>query len=244
MQLWKQLRLRPSTTVTPCYGSGEFGRIVIGLTYESEQIATDGSRRLLHRLGQGVPFTDVKPPADSPTVELQKVTLTISLYRDECHINKANSGLDLNMRPGCRQDISQSTLDFDMDWDELIHHSEAEAGEEDLLLDNNGSEAPFGVPRRCFTGSRPCMQPADDSLAVAEEGTFQHLASGHLLDDVAGLIDAAVRLSVSSNHGKVGAGIKVTEMESFRQLADVAPSLFCPAYLSVRMAIFEIRNLL
>lgn len=125
------------------------------------------------------------------------------------------------------------------DYDSLMFDADRE---DDMLL-TDVPEAQALFLRKDFSGSCPhvlftsrCLLD-DDTAYFDMDLDNQPPAPDCTVNSIVDLIDAAIRLAISSNHGKLGAGIKVTERQSFRHLTDIAPSLFRPGHVQVRLTI-------
>lgn len=227
-------------TIEPPRHDNDLGLITIALSFANEE------PRLLtspnHRLGEDVPFTDVRPPTGIPHVGLEQVHLSIVLSREHKRIKRRRRNLHL----ANHHDNEEECLDsIDGDIDDLFSaeqqqvtdgwttelsssHLDLEADPVALIADSTNatythtSSSTDGAINKDTNTRIPLSNFTDDGLIIASD-----------VNAIIRLIDVAIRLCITSLPRKLPAGIKLTETTSFKRLDDICPALWSPGYLSV-----------
>lgn len=221
--------------------SSRVDSITVSLTHQDQ--AHDPDRRRLHKLGADVPFNDVKPPPGVLTHALDTVHLALSISRTHRRKRQKVDTIaaydDVPTEHRMHNCISAAELDACDD--EL---PEEEAGDvtsnadfDDLLLATFDSDHDHDTAITC---------PVDQHGANTEEARLSTKVrkrasiAGELEcegqadmqpDAVFHLVDAAVRLAISSTPRRLNRDVYVTNSMTFRHLSDLAPSLWSPGYL-------------
>ncbi|KAK5008323.1 hypothetical protein LTR28_004136 [Elasticomyces elasticus] len=227
------------------------------------------AKRTLHRLAQGVQFSDVQPPDGVAVISLEHVNISLCVSRlpngkkrrriqrphrvtqpsdTSALINGNRSGTDskedepddlFDLNAGCAAfPDGQTSLAFDDDDNEkiLLDQSQHDAMLLEDDVENNINQPHVSLPGDreahgpfCATSGKRSQSRCRSESSEKEE--CQQLCANQMAD----LIDAALRHSMTSEPIKVAAGIKVTSTESFARLSQIAPALWSPGHLPLTL---------
>ncbi|KAK4939017.1 hypothetical protein LTR66_015044 [Elasticomyces elasticus] len=128
---------------------------------------------------------------------------------------------------------SQTSLAFDDDDDEEILLDQSR---HDTMLLEDDVEKPLSQPHVNLPGDREargpfCATSGKRSQSPCRSESSEKEQSQQLgANQIADLVDAALRHSMTPEPTKVAAGIKVTSTESFARLSQIAPALWSPGH--------------
>ena len=239
LQLWHRLNLKPSLTVTPLTQSDSLARITVALSPLFPK--TDKTHETyFHRLfGEGVPNYNIKPPTGITCLALEEVRLEMRLSSEDL----VSSYLPSQTIP--ERAMVPESLRTRLDLTDILYQSDLAV---DLRMPSTESNVYMGMLDeivRPVTVEKPGHhdRPSASHLCYAEtqsstdwaQNVQQETPQRCALDvEVAlSLIDAALRLSISSVPFKLLPGLGLVETASFRRLDKLFPASWRPEYLPV-----------
>ena len=250
-QLWNQLRLEPTTVEASSVNSSALDLITLSLNH----IDQNGYqlRRCLHKLGTGVPFYDVKPPTDIPTRAIEVVHLAMSVSRKRKRKRRKVSIRAADAVQVVSSSAPAGSVNAELDWSdeellepEVDEHLMGGAGvlnpddlDELLLADFEVDQAIFevgtGTPCGEALNELSFSSPQSARLLKRSSSTTEPndedegiISSNAILQ----LVGPALRLAISDAPKRLAKGVKPCKSKAFTQLANLAPSLWSPSYLS------------
>lgn len=194
-----------------------------------------------HKLSLGVPDADVQPPHGIDTYGLEFVHLNLNVrqwqpkLRRKRKLDKVDGQTDSRRSLGEALQLPNVEDDLFPIWnsqenlieDGFVLAPFADASADDMLLDDTPSSSFDTNADECddfelLMGTRPQI---DHSSTLAQN-------PGISLDGLLELIDAGLRLTICERPSKLPKGIKSRKPDFSVRLADLAPSLFSPGYMS------------
>lgn len=214
--LWPQLCLKPSLIITPLPFPGHLDHITVILSHAPPDVHHNLSAP--HKLGAGVPVSDVKPPDGVPAFALEEVRLTMN-------ISRVRSRLEIDSSPAEAPDSAQSECQNPLEsFDQPPHVCDASCSRRsslDDLLDD------CSVPSFC---QQPAPSSTDwASKTYSPQDSFKQV----YVENILALLDAGLRLSISRVPINMMSGVSIIELSSFKRLEDFCPAVWNPNYLSV-----------
>ncbi|KAK1065632.1 hypothetical protein LTR12_000317 [Friedmanniomyces endolithicus] len=235
-ELWRQLCLWVTSVETTASDATGLSLVTISLAHCERDTAQ--RRKRVHKLGVGVPFYHVRPPAGVRTRALESIYLAMDVALSAKH---KRLKLSDTFQPQVHTSLSQSTAGrgLEDDFDDLCG-SDSESDFDDLLFDDYESPEDTGTCKLFCLSASPAIDirtaclsiPAaplkrSSSLTNSEPATNSHTEAGSIL----ALVDAGLRLAISDTSKRLGKDIRVQGGQRFERLKDVAPALWSPGYL-------------
>ena len=110
--------------------------------------------------------------------------------------------------------------------------------DDDSMLDADSSSQESMVFSDCSQVAESSCSSAKSSPAVLENNATEHVENnGVMLGDCAKLIDSSFRRILCGERGPAAQGVRATKDSKGPKLADIAPALFRPDYLSVSLTV-------
>lgn len=213
--LWPQLHLKPSLIITPLPFPRHLDHIAVILSHAPPDVYHNLST--LHKLGAGVPISDVKPPDGVPAFALEEVRLTMN-------ISQVTPRLETRDSTTQTPDSVQGEVRPLESLDQSAHVCDAncpQRSSSDDMLDNHSMPS-------------ICQHIALSSTEWAS-GSRLHQASFHQIhvENILALLDAGFRLSICRVPKNMMSGVIVVESSSFKRLEEFCPAVWSPQHLSV-----------
>ena len=228
IQVWVQLHLKPSI---PCDTAHEPGKLRIMISH-SDQTATLAPKQR-HRVLSSVSPADVRPPEGVPVFSLDSVELSMDVF-EIIPRRKASTAKRLKtLTTSNPQSQSEDNQDIDG-----VDHETADTFylDPDLTCPSHFTST-LKRPRPLISPTIPPNEALPRPRLTSQLcGLHNTQLSSTSVEPTSlqVLIDAALRLSVSSITNKMTPGIKVKANTFGLGLADHAPTLWKPGYLLVR----------
>ncbi|KAK0256726.1 hypothetical protein LTR91_000208 [Friedmanniomyces endolithicus] len=236
-ELWQQLCLSATSVETTASDATGLSLVTISLAHCEQDTAQQRKHR--HKLGVGVPFYEVRPPAGIRTRALESVYLAMDVaFPAEHKRPKLSNAFELQLFTGHLQ--STAGLEIGEDIADLCG-PDSESDFDDLLFDNCDSPEDSAscevryLPASPAVDTRPAGfdSPAtslkrSSSLAGSEPADIRNIQA----DSVLALVDAGLRLAISDKSKRLGKDLRVHGGKRLKRLRDVAPALWSPGYLT------------
>ncbi|KAK1070410.1 hypothetical protein LTR74_004088 [Friedmanniomyces endolithicus] len=235
-ELWQQLGLSTTSVETTASDATGLSLITISLAHCERDLSQQ--RKRVHKLGVGVPFHDVRPPAGVRTRALERVYLGMDVALPAKH--KRPKLPDTN-QPQIHTSLSQSTAgrELEEEFSDLCG-SDSESDFDDLLFDNDGSPEDTGSCELRYLSASPSIDtrtacvtlPATPNKRSSSSANSESATTAHTeADSILALVDAGLRLAISDTSKRLGKDIRVRGAQRLKRLKDVAPALWSPGYL-------------
>lgn len=236
--MWKQLNLRASL---PHETTRKAGRMRIVVNHSSEHAFSDMKKR--HRLLLNVSAADLRPPEGVPTFLLDSVLLSMDIFETvqqgrvtPAKRHKASTSSDYVLQAATSQlvdNLGHNSLDASLLEAQGIVSTPASSP----TLKRNRS--PVSIPTKTTTLPVTIAREVSNHCRLTTMTDYQDVLADPRTTcetpDLQTLIDGALRLSVTrSINSKSIPGIKIKANTFGLGLAEVAPILWRPDYLSVR----------
>lgn len=213
--------------------------------------------RRLHKLGVDVPFHDVKPPSGVLMQALEVVHIAMNVSRTRTRKRRKvkgclnpgdvilpHSSQDSTPNVECRWPDEETAFEPDvMEFaDTQPNEAEVEPEIDDTLLDmleTHRSQYETVSPHDTELACAEDKPDAADKPAklrkrppsMTEQGLEPEAGEETQAECLLQLVDAAVRLAITEAPRRLGNGMRVNDVGSFKRLESVAPSLWSPGYL-------------
>lgn len=214
--LWPQLHLKPSLIITPLPFPRHLDHIAVILSHAPPDVYH--SLSTLHKLGVGVPISDVKPPDGVPAFALEEVRLTMN-------ISRVTPRMEIKFITTQTHDSVQGETRPRLEsLDQSAHVCDANCptkSSSDDMLDNHS------MPSFCQHTALSSTEWASGSRL--QQDSFHQIHVENFL----ALLDAGFRLSISRVPKNMMSGVIVVERSSFKRLEEFCPAVWSPEYLSV-----------
>ncbi|KAF2809347.1 uncharacterized protein BDZ99DRAFT_463185 [Mytilinidion resinicola] len=238
--LWSQLNLQASPKVDSS-SPPSFTR-TIHLDISHSRTESDTLKQSTHRIAIGVPSADIRPPDGIPVVGLESMVFQVKVgkarqrhkdkrvKRDRGCEEKATIADGISDGEGddyfaSLEEESQSNMHYD---DMMLLDQPIAPHQNDLSILEDANSVPPIVgpwpPANTRSPKRLAARPDNDSLG-------RH-TSDYSIDTITSLLDAAIRMAICKSPLKVNPGIKLKKSNFVARLADIAPSLWSPEYLT------------
>jgi hypothetical protein len=231
-QIWSQLKLKPTV---PSDDVLQDGITHVAISYAEDDSSTNERQR--HRILNNVPAAAVRPPDSVASLQLQVVRFTMDLLesRQRPQMKRANT---------MPHETSTQTQNCDdnknEDADTLLHETTESPGPamKGAIRKRKrpGRQAPsraYSTPvSLCDSGAKSNKRAATLAIPCVPN---QDIITEERLMEIQSVVEGAMRLSIYGN-SKLSVGIKVKANTFGIGLADVAPTMWRPGYISVRYA--------
>lgn len=218
---------------------------VIAMTIRNDDLGMDPSRRRRHKLAADNPLNDVKPPQGMHSYALEAVQLSVDVERRPSRRRRRKGAVQEQILPNPSKRRSQFAVGpFDSD-EELFHpeaddallpyHTSVATNEKDsshemshesfeyTLFDEDWATASMpSVSEKCIG---PVRRPSAWDFSEQDAIDFQASEALHLFD-------VAFRTAIAEQPRRFGHGIKIKNTDKLKRLADIAPSMWSPGYLT------------
>ena len=249
--MWRHLLLEPYAVQTsPASESGAQDTVTVCIRHHE---SFKQAKPALHKLGNDVPFHDVRPPPGISTLVLESVHLVLSFSRlgkrkrrklNHSNYDAVTSDLSIDSSTGLHVPVSDDELlDAGVEDDVqtalergqdacLVEFDDwlLDEADEDILLE--GAERDSEMREQMTPSQNECVQSPGNlkrSPNASETPGRRDVELG--IEDAMLLVDVAMRLAICSPPSRIDKGVRVTRQDSFTRLADIAPSLWAPGYL-------------
>lgn len=217
--MWHQLRLKPTTMTLSSHET-----ITIQLSEARDNAHLASERKQHHRLFDNPTGSGIRPHPNVPVLELSSVHLVMRLEekqetkgpKQSEHGTGSQDGLDL---------IASVPAVF-----RRKYRSE-EPLPVVLRADMLGSDLRRLPPTDSRVIGDTSFEPLNlkSSSGMSELGQRKVNRSQH---DIIAILDAGIRLAITTNPTQLARGIRLEGSDSFKALADIAPSMWSPGYLT------------
>jgi hypothetical protein len=242
--VWSQLKLEP---IIQNNAGLQDGVAHISIVHYEDDGSYTGQKR--HRIFDNVPAADLQPPENVANMQLEVVRFSLDILepKQRLQLRRSNTSA-VGSEPSSQHPDPE--IGQDHDFDELLQES---------LSPNHGlsrgtathspspNTAPMDLKRKrsdirtaTHAVSSAAVPRAPGSRKRNRSGktatslpTTSDTLSGDQLIDIYQLVDAGMRLSICGT-SKLSSGIKIKANTFALCLADVAPLVWRPGYLSVR----------
>ncbi|KAF2490684.1 hypothetical protein BU16DRAFT_131675 [Lophium mytilinum] len=241
--LWSQLNLQAvPKVVSP--GPPSFTTRTIHLDISHSHTGSDTLKQAAHRIATGVSSAAIRPPDGVPVVGLESVVFHAKFSSRASRRHK-----DKRVKCDAKGEEKGIIADTISDGEETEQFASLEEGHSQsnihddvgMLLDPplSPNQNPFSIlqdtnsaqhivalrpPTTTCNLKRLAARPDDDSLS--------HDTSDYSMDTITSLLDAAIRMTICKGPLKVTPGVKLRKCDFVARLADIAPSLWSPDYLT------------
>ncbi|OCL09306.1 hypothetical protein AOQ84DRAFT_24256 [Glonium stellatum] len=244
--LWSQLHLHASLPIDHLdvkHSSYKSGSVQIELSHARTDLDIDKQRS--HRLSLGVPFADVKPPDGVSVCAVRAICLSIEISRTEQPLRskKARHPIDYEAKNGADRNSVDLLQDYcylpsleepfqlclrprdTIPLSERLDRTKAafvQLGDKDEVRDFASNDF----------AQTSCLRKRSAELGLHEVDSTVEQRSELDFSQIMELLDAAIRITICRNPWKISSGVKVKRSNFSASLAEAAPSLWSPDYLS------------
>ena len=241
-QAWKQLQLRPTLPIET-HRDAIRQRLHIDINHCRDDMEVEEQRS--PGKSPGIPFADVKPPSNVPCIALHSVQLSIDLAHTRARaksVTKRKSSLPAHpIVPQINDQRAEESLPSESGSKrrDVAFFDDENLEDKAQLTDSMVPKVNTVVDRK----RRLASTTANTQLSARSVKRLKHLATSSVIiherdeqlsvQQVATFVDAALCFSIRNSLPRNSIGLKIKATTFSGGLADVAPSLWMPGYLSV-----------
>lgn len=197
--------------------------VTIQLSHSTHSVPLSARQKQYHKLSDELSCSDVRPHAHVPILELNSVHLTMRIWKKHETKRRQSNYVDTNHENAVEFSRSESTgecLHIRLPKDLLAARYASMHEIDSRMLQpacDMATDCSCSVPQ-------PLKRSSWTSEIDKREGPeFQH--------DILAILDAGVRLAITSKPQRLLTGVRLDESDSYIPLAEVAPSVWSPGFL-------------